>query len=153
MFACWIKVLVFVVVCCIFFFKQKTAYEMRISDWSSDVCSSDLLGRGQHEDGLQEPISPGRGLWSKWLAATGDAEDGHAETRSPRCHALLRNVRLTLPGCGNPLSFGEADGDWMLSARGDCSMKRRELLADAPTGVALGAGGADPSTRPGEKRQ
>src|SRR3546814_6474506 len=28
----------------IFFFKQKTAYEMRISDWSSDVCSSDLVG-------------------------------------------------------------------------------------------------------------
>src|SRR3546814_9794429 len=28
---------------CVFFFKQKTAYEMRISDWSSDVCSSDLL--------------------------------------------------------------------------------------------------------------
>src|SRR3546814_2954602 len=27
---------------CIFLFKQKTAYEMRISDWSSDVCSSDL---------------------------------------------------------------------------------------------------------------
>src|SRR3546814_10268093 len=35
--------------CCMdgffFFFKQKTAYEMRISDWSSDVCSSDLLLR------------------------------------------------------------------------------------------------------------
>src|SRR3546814_7617599 len=31
--------------CCyvFFFFKQKTAYEMRISDWSSDVCSSDLM--------------------------------------------------------------------------------------------------------------
>src|SRR3546814_5662553 len=29
-----------------FFFKQKTAYEMRISDWSSDVCSSDLPGLG-----------------------------------------------------------------------------------------------------------
>src|SRR3546814_1779048 len=28
--------------CWFFFFKQKTAYEMRISDWSSDVCSSDL---------------------------------------------------------------------------------------------------------------
>src|SRR3546814_10021776 len=28
-----------------FFFKQKTAYEMRISDWSSDVCSSDLLAQ------------------------------------------------------------------------------------------------------------
>src|SRR3546814_13959611 len=31
----------------IFLFKQKTAYEMRISDWSSDVCSSDLI-RGSH---------------------------------------------------------------------------------------------------------
>src|SRR3546814_3104894 len=30
-----------------FFFKQKTAYEMRISDWSSDVCSSDLLVEGK----------------------------------------------------------------------------------------------------------
>src|SRR3546814_2041594 len=30
------------VLCGVFFFKQKTAYEMRISDWSSDVCSSDL---------------------------------------------------------------------------------------------------------------
>src|SRR3546814_2245287 len=31
-----------------FFFKQKTAYEMRISDWSSDVCSSDLTFRALH---------------------------------------------------------------------------------------------------------
>src|SRR3546814_2922351 len=31
--------------CVFFFFKQKTAYEMRISDWSSDVCSSDLVSR------------------------------------------------------------------------------------------------------------
>src|SRR3546814_4079497 len=30
-----------------FFFKQKTAYEMRISDWSSDVCSSDLGGKAK----------------------------------------------------------------------------------------------------------
>src|SRR3546814_5917365 len=29
---------------CVFFFKQKTSYEMRISDWISDVCSSDLYG-------------------------------------------------------------------------------------------------------------
>src|SRR3546814_6330987 len=34
-----------------FFFKQKTAYEMRISDWSSDVCSSDLTGHGGGPDG------------------------------------------------------------------------------------------------------
>src|SRR3546814_6091462 len=40
-----------IVACFFFFFKQKTAYEMRISDWSSDVCSSDLphtLGGGYH---------------------------------------------------------------------------------------------------------
>src|SRR3546814_2110003 len=36
----------------VFFFKQKTAYEMRISDWSSDVCSSDLfaIDEGRHGD-------------------------------------------------------------------------------------------------------
>src|SRR3546814_5957779 len=34
--------MVIVCFCRVFFFKQKTAYEMRISDWSSDVCSSDL---------------------------------------------------------------------------------------------------------------
>src|SRR3546814_8979275 len=34
--------MVLIFVCSFFFFKQKTAYEMRISDWSSDVCSSDL---------------------------------------------------------------------------------------------------------------
>src|SRR3546814_15136166 len=35
--------LLWLVFFCFFFFKQKTAYEMRISDWSSDVCSSDLI--------------------------------------------------------------------------------------------------------------
>src|SRR3546814_8908315 len=34
----------------LFFFKQKTAYEMRISDWSSDVCSSDLIPFLEHDD-------------------------------------------------------------------------------------------------------
>src|SRR3546814_6632750 len=40
-----LNIILFYVLCvwCLFFFcKQKTAYEMRISDWSSDVCSSDL---------------------------------------------------------------------------------------------------------------
>src|SRR3546814_6714394 len=36
MLICWLTLI-------LFFFKQKTAYEMRISDWSSDVCSSDLV--------------------------------------------------------------------------------------------------------------
>src|SRR3546814_11061893 len=37
----------YVVFCLFVFFKQKTAYEMRISDWSSDVCSSDLNAVGR----------------------------------------------------------------------------------------------------------
>src|SRR3546814_8446561 len=36
-----------------FFFKQKTAYELRISDWSSDVCSSDLLGEVHRHAGIR----------------------------------------------------------------------------------------------------
>src|SRR3546814_8899424 len=39
-----------------FFFKQKTAYEMRISDWSSDVCSSDLLA------GEADPVAAATGF-------------------------------------------------------------------------------------------
>src|SRR3546814_16409233 len=42
----------------LFFFKQKTAYELRISDWSSDVCSSDLHGdgRGDHAGQVRAPV-------------------------------------------------------------------------------------------------
>src|SRR3546814_5325644 len=42
-----------------FFFKQKTAYEMRISDWSSDVCSSDLI---QREAARIGPVMTGRSI-------------------------------------------------------------------------------------------
>src|SRR3546814_2461648 len=53
-FVCWF--------CIFFFFKQKTAYEMRISDWSSDVCSSDLYTEkepdalGLATDGFVDPF-------------------------------------------------------------------------------------------------
>src|SRR3546814_7696520 len=64
-------VFVYDVVCLVyfFFFKQKTAYEMRISDWSSDVCSSDLL------PGAGERPRPG-------VAADGGA--AAARRRTPR---------------------------------------------------------------------
>src|SRR3546814_4537681 len=53
-----------------FFFKQKTAYEMRISDWSSDVCSSDLDGVLHRGD---EDVTDGG------VAALGAAEDPDAQ--------------------------------------------------------------------------
>src|SRR3546814_14247211 len=43
----------------VFFFKQKTAYEMRISDWSSDVCSSDRARSSMSDK--QEPEKKGKG--------------------------------------------------------------------------------------------
>src|SRR3546814_19067339 len=47
----------------VFFCKQKTAYEMRISDWSSDVCSSDLeIAKGAKEVDLKEFWHVGRDL-------------------------------------------------------------------------------------------
>src|SRR3546814_3933431 len=42
----------------VFFFKQKTADEMRISDWSSDVCSSDLCAVAEHR---RHEMRPGEG--------------------------------------------------------------------------------------------
>src|SRR3546814_4190886 len=61
-----------------FFFKQKTAYEMRISDWSSDVCSSDLLGRSLGDLG-------GLGLLDGRLL-----DSGLLDNRSGRGSGLLR---------------------------------------------------------------
>src|SRR3546814_17173742 len=44
-------------VVCFFFVKRKTAYEMRISDWSSDVCSSDLLAYPRSDPGMLAAMS------------------------------------------------------------------------------------------------
>src|SRR3546814_9949417 len=52
---------------CFFFFKQKTAYEMRISDWSSDVCSSDL----------QQPGHPGQQDGPGQIVEDGEQRDRH----------------------------------------------------------------------------
>src|SRR5881628_1512581 len=41
----------------LFFFKQKTAYEMSVSDWSSDVCSSDLLAALRSSVGVDDPTA------------------------------------------------------------------------------------------------
>src|SRR3546814_2200426 len=52
----WTRLFICVVMRCLlfFFFKQKTAYEMRISDWSSDVCSSDLNPYGLTDEGIEQ---------------------------------------------------------------------------------------------------
>src|SRR3546814_5972457 len=46
-----------------FFVKQMTEYEMRISDWSSDVCSSDLLGQHVRLAGPREALDADEPVW------------------------------------------------------------------------------------------
>src|SRR3546814_13276348 len=67
----------------VFVFKQKTAYEMRISDWSSDVCSSDLRrqGRGRRRD--PGPRLVGRPFERLFAGAAPRGGQG-VETRPPR---------------------------------------------------------------------
>src|SRR3546814_3025480 len=84
-----------------FFFKQKTAYEMRISDWSSDVCSSDLIAEVGHVavelEALDEALSG-------FLAAL-DLERRH------RAEAPTRAVLLAplVPARGREAGVGHRD--------------------------------------------
>src|SRR3546814_6115730 len=81
--------------CCLLF-KRKTAYEMRISDWSSDVCSSDLNGyfaRMMDYYGGSYPLAvaaynAGPGNVNKWLRACGQRRQeqiGRASCRERVC--------------------------------------------------------------------
>src|SRR3546814_2258257 len=63
---------------CFFFFKQKTAYEMRISDWSSDVCSSDL-GPAEQRDERKNGQNQGDGADDE----RSDIEHGHGSCTLP----------------------------------------------------------------------
>src|SRR3546814_20680721 len=72
-----------------FFFKQKTAYEMRISDWSSDVCSSDLSAASPPP--FEEPAVDQRDAWpeARQAMATGRVADAlrRAPDRTPMVNA------------------------------------------------------------------
>src|SRR3546814_16255279 len=84
-----------------FFFRQKTAYELRISDWSSDVCSSDLLAKRLTLYRLRRPIVIGRddALAVHWSA------EGEAGSPDPRLAALGR--RWIAPADGEAAGYDE----------------------------------------------
>src|SRR3546814_1515370 len=74
-----------------FLFKQKTAYEMRISDWSSDVCSSDLAGRLHGRPGSRPGFLAFLGALRIFLALRGH--------RLPlRHHGVLAGIAALLRG-------------------------------------------------------
>src|SRR3546814_5067981 len=78
----------------VFFFKQKTAYEMRISDWSSDVCSSDLIpGDGAaRQPGGGNPLGPASARCASRREQAGPALRGFPHT-GPRGAARARRSR------------------------------------------------------------
>src|SRR3546814_11522951 len=83
----------------VFFFKQKTAYEMRISDWSSDVCSSDLF-RETAADLFSTVITD-------IAFALQDIEDVRTQLRRRRTHLRLPRP-LSIAATRQPLSEGLA---------------------------------------------
>src|SRR3546814_19618593 len=78
---------------CFFFIKQKTAYEMRISDWSSDVCSSDLWDR--HIAGYQLVMLSAVADGSQDRVAT---RDGHGAPAADRTAILRQRFELRRGG-------------------------------------------------------
>src|SRR3546814_5556023 len=85
-----------------FFFKHKTAYEMRISDWSSDVCSSDLKRVKFSSRATAGRVSPEHSNRSvlKYVRVAGTAETRDA-WRSRKIHALsyLGTIEIGRASC------------------------------------------------------
>src|SRR3546814_8785016 len=75
---------------CVFFFKQKTAYEMRIRDWSSYVCSSDLL-EPQHKIGPAASRMPEQGLEAERV-------EDHARIARENGEKIIANPSIALDG-------------------------------------------------------
>src|SRR3546814_1473500 len=74
----------------VFFFKQKTAYEMRISDWSSDVCSSDL-----HDvAGTDKSLLRHQRVLDAALAEVEEVTDSLLLGKAPHVDAQLRPERV-----------------------------------------------------------
>src|SRR3546814_2730745 len=98
-----------------FFFKQKTSYEMRISDWSSDVCSSDLACRTAENHLVIESVS------------AGDAGEAQAILERFLDLVKLDGIVLVPPLC---------DTDWILDV-----LESRDLpFARINPGLQLGRG-------------
>src|SRR3546814_11544442 len=85
---------------CLFFFKQKTAYEMRISDWSSDVCSSDLHGARGGDRRSCARVRGGRGSVRQRQSAIDAEARPCPRRRAARLRARRADGRRICPAAG-----------------------------------------------------
>src|SRR3546814_20343362 len=126
-----------------FFFKQKTAYEMRISDWSSDVCSSDLRTFAQEcSDASRSPRN----------RRTADAARRIAECRNPRLpHARRARMKVVdnVARAFAPARVGTIGVGFHLLGHSIDAPSNRDRLRRLPApGVrSTGIGGARPDNR------
>src|SRR3546814_4315648 len=115
------ELLSFYDVCSVFFFfKQKTAYEMRISDWSSDVCSSDLVRHRAHarlRAGARRGAGPGR--------VRSEAHRSRCRRRAARAPGDAA-VRAACAPATSPVGAAEGAGLCSLSCEGRGGLGRSE---------------------------
>src|SRR3546814_13133673 len=98
----------------VFLFKQKTAYEMRISDWSSDVCSSDLdaLALRARSSGVFAPSEAGR-------------RDVLRDGRPATCPAVHARSAMARPGTSRAVRPSRIEGDQAAAALSSVSTPPR----------------------------
>src|SRR3546814_17165798 len=82
----------------VFFFKQKTAYEMRISDWSSDVCSSDLAGGEAGGAGVLSGPSGGASAGGTVGASSGVGEGAGGTSCATAAVAIPSAIAVNIKG-------------------------------------------------------
>src|SRR3546814_10840173 len=110
-----------------FFFKQKTAYEMRISDWSSDVCSSDLKTIRYYESvGL---------IGAAERTASGYRVYGRDDVETLRFVQRARSLGFSVEAVGNLLTL------WRDRSRSSAEVKALAERRVAEIGRASGRGG------------
>src|SRR3546814_6793060 len=130
-----------------FFFKQKTAYEMRISDWSSDVCSSDLRTHMPWDGGRAAPAVDDEVVALR-LARDGGVDGGlerrvvlaGAQRGAEVGRVLLAEAHVERAGAGQPHPVaGLAE-----------VMRERRDEAEAPAGLGAGPVARAEETRVGK---
>src|SRR3546814_18468430 len=118
-----------------FFFKQKTAYEMRISDWSSDVCSSDLRIGARH----QGEHAGMRRIGDEALGAVDDVMIALAFGAGPDAGGIRAGLGFGQGEAGNHLAAGPFGEPGRLLLRR--TVHQDALAADADIGADHAAAG------------
>src|SRR3546814_15104569 len=118
---------------CVFFFKQKTAYEMRISDWSSDVCSSDLIAKEEvfgpvatvmAYDDLDQAVDIANDT-EYGLSAVVSGDPAKAAEVAPKLRAGMVAVTAWGSGPGAPFGGYNASGTGRCGELGTASCRER----------------------------